>query len=70
MSPFRLHRFEADQGTFAVAGRHTATALEVSEIALLSTDGWVQLDLDNPRVKALLDSLEADILMALDGRGM
>ena len=68
MVPFTLNRLETDQGTFRLVGRHSAVKAEVTELSLLSTDGWVELDMQHPNVKPLVDALEADILLALAGQ--
>ncbi|MEM6986252.1 MAG: hypothetical protein AAF499_06905 [Pseudomonadota bacterium] len=66
VTPFKLNRLETDQGTFRLAGRHSAVNVEVTELSLLSTDGYVELDMQHPNVKPLIDALEADILLALE----
>ena len=69
MTPFELSRLETDQGTFRVTGQFRSTKAEVAGLSLLSTDGWVELDMAHPNVKPLVDALEADILDALNARG-
>ena len=68
MTPYRLERLETDQGTFKVVGEHTLTRATVSALELLSTDGWVAIDMAHPNVKPLVDALEADILTELSDR--
>jgi len=63
-----LERLETDQGTFKVVGEHTLTRATVSALELLSTDGWVAIDMAHPNVKPLVDALEADILTELSNR--
>ncbi len=65
MTPYKLERLETDQGTFKVVGEYTLTRATVSGLELLSTDGWVALDMAHPQITSLVDALEADILTAL-----
>ncbi len=63
---FTIPRLTTDRGTFRIAGswcgaRSAPVEVQVDSIEIMGTDGWVELDLKNENVIALIRELAPSV---------
>ena len=67
MTAFTITRLHTDQGIFKASGQwdNENKSVQVTELAMMGTDGWVNLNLEQPPVIDLVANLRDDFIQHL-----
>lgn len=67
---FCISRINTPQGIFKLTGRRaivgSQTVIHYQGAKFMSTDGWVELDLDSSKAKQVLDKIETVVIEHLN----
>ncbi|RTR39484.1 hypothetical protein EKG38_06660 [Shewanella canadensis] len=75
MQRFSITRIHTTQGIFRISGEWAQACddkdenrLRIVNLDMMSTDGWVELDIQQDKCRTLIDELKAQILQHLQDK--
>ena len=66
MKPFNISRIHTTQGIFQLSGHHQGSDLHINKMAMMGTDGWIILDLQQTAVVNLIADLNDKLIEHLN----
>ncbi len=65
MHSFTISRLHLLQGIFKISGAHSNATLQITSLHMMSSDGWVLLDLQNRDAQQLITTIQPALLQHL-----